>query len=128
MPAPSTMPPQLRLEVAATGNTYFIRVDTFQAVLREDHLPEFPRLQFRKLLRLARTEPENWPALESMGLDIRVRAAEAKTAMDAAAQDYKANWKHVASPRSRRPEIAAIMKENRRLQTAVRKAKGHYAN
>ena len=116
------------MEVAATGNTYFIRAGDFRAALLEDRLTELPRQNFRRLLRLARTEPENRSALDAMGADIRRRTAEAETAMDAAAWDYKANWKYVARPRSRRPEIAEITKENRRLQTAVRNAKGHYAN
>ena len=110
--------------MAATGNTYFIRAGDFRAALLEDRLTELPRQNFRRLLRLARTEPENRSALDAMGADIRRRTAEAETAMDAAAWDYKANWKYVARPRSRRPEIAEITKENRRLQTAVRNAKG----
>lgn len=110
------------------GNTCFIRVGTFQAVLREDRLTEFPRPQFRKLLRLALTEPENRPALEAMGLDIRARVADAKTAMDAAARDYQANWKHVAHPRPKKPAIVKIVKENRRLKAAVRETKGRHAN
>lgn len=110
------------------GNTYFIRVGAFQATLLEDHLTDLPRTQFRKLLRLALTEPENRPALEAMGLDIRARVAGAKTAMDAAARGYQANWKHVAHPRSKKPEIVKIVEENRRLKAAVRETKGRHAN
>lgn len=110
------------------GNTYFIRAGTFWAAILEDRLTEIPRPQFRKLLRLALTEPENQPALDAMRADIRNQVTVAETARKAAVQDYKANWRHVAHPRSRKPEIVKIMDENRRLKAAVRKAKGQYDN
>lgn len=110
------------------GNTYFIRAGTFRAAVLEDHLTELPRTQFRKLLQLARTCPENRPVLDAMGADIQRQVTEAEAAWKAASQDYKANWKHVARPRSRKPEIVKTMKENRRLKVAVRITKGHYDN
>lgn len=114
--------------MAAVGNTYFIRAGTFQAAVLEDRLTEMPRPQFRKLLQLARAYPENLPALAAMGKDIQRQVIEAEAAWKAASQDYKANWKHVAHPRSRKPAIMKIMEENRRLKEAVRITKGHYAN
>lgn len=110
------------------GNTYFIRAGTFQAAVLEDRLTELPQPQFRKLLQLARAYPENQSALDAMGADIQRQVTEAETAWKAASQDYKANWKHVAHPRSRKPAIMKIMEENRRLKDAVRITKGHYAN
>lgn len=110
------------------GNTYFIRADTFRAAVLEDHLTEMSRPQFRKLLQLARAYPENQSALDTMGEDIQRQVTEAEAAWKAASQDYKANRKHVAHPRSRKPEIVKIMEENRRLKEAVRITKGHYDN
>lgn len=114
--------------MAALGNTYFIRAGTFQAAVLEDRLPEMPRPQFRKLLQLARTCPENRPVLDAMGADIQRQVTEAEAAWKAASQDYKVNWKHIAHPRSRKPAIMKIMEENRRLKEAVRITKGRYAN
>lgn len=110
------------------GDTYLIRAGTFRAALLAERLAEMPRPQFRKLLRLARAFPENQPVLDAMGSDIPARAAEAERAWRAAVQDYRANWKHVAHPRSRKPEIAEIVAENRRLKAAVRKTKSQYDN
>ena len=110
------------------GNTYFIRVGTFRAAILEDRLTEMPRPKFRKLLRLALTEPENQPTLDAMREDISRQVIEAKAAWEAAARDYRVKWKRVAHPRSKKPEIRKIMEENHRLKEAVRKAKGHYAN
>lgn len=63
-----------------------------------------------------------------MGADIQRRVIEAEAAWKAAVQDHRANWKYVACPRSHKPEIRRIMKENRRLKEAVRKAKGNHTN
>lgn len=109
-------------------DTYFIRVGAFQAVLLKDHLTEMTRPQFRKLLRLALTEPENRPMLDAMRADIRNRVAEAEAARKTAAWDYQTKWKHVAHPRSRKPEIVKIVDENRRLKEVVQKTASLYDN
>lgn len=108
-------------------DTYVIRVGTFRAVLLKDRLTEMTRPQFRKLLRLALTELENRPVLDAMRADIRNRVAEAEAARKAAAWDYRTKWKHIAHPRSRKPEIVKIVDENRRLKEAVRITKGQHA-
>lgn len=104
-----------------------IQIDRYSARIALEGLPSLPRRNARKLLRLLH-DPRNLYAGEAANLSDRLRArtAEAERAWLEASRDFVNGWRYVANKRSRTEKNRAILAENRRLKTAVKRAKGIY--
>ena len=98
-----------------------IQIDRYSARIALEGLPSLPRRNARKLLRLLH-DPRNLYAGEAADLSDRLRArtAEAERTWMAACRDFADGWCYVANKRSR------ILAENRRLKTAMKRAKSNY--
>lgn len=104
-----------------------IRSGDFYAELYLDRLGELPRSNLRKLLRLMReAQWENQTALDSLDAYLKDQVKTTKAAWEKASQDYTTGWKLVPNKRSRKKEVVAAMRENRRLKIALKRAKGAY--
>ena len=97
-----------------------IQIDRYSARIALEGLPSLPRRNARKLLRLLH-DPRNLYAGEAADLSDRLRArtAEAERTWMAACRDFADGWCYVANKRSR-------TKKNRRLKTAMKRAKSNY--
>lgn len=104
-----------------------IQIDRYSARIALEGLPSLPRRNARKLLRLLH-DPRNLYAGEAADLSDRLRArtAEAERAWLEAGRDFANGWRYVANKRSRTEKTRAILAENRRLKTAMKRAKSNY--
>lgn len=100
-----------------------VRSGEFRAEISLEHLGELPRTNFRKLLRLMRDNPDE--NLDDLGRWIRGRPAETKAAWAEASREYQHGWRF-APKRARDENSLRIMRENRRLKTAVKQTKAAY--
>lgn len=109
------------------ADTIKVRSGGFYAELYPDRLGELPRANVRKLLRLMRgAQWENQAALDSLGAYLKDQVNTTKAAWEKASQDYVDGWKLVANKRSRKKAAMDTLRENRRLKTALKRAKGAY--
>lgn len=108
-------------------NTIEIRSGDFRAEVYLDHLGELPRSKFRKLLKLMRhSQWENEDALDRLGAYLKEQVNTTKAAWEKASQNYVNDWKLVPNKRSRKKAAMDTLRENRRLKTALKRAKGAY--
>lgn len=104
-----------------------ISIDEYDAVILLDKLPELPRQNIRKVLKMLYS-PRNYfhadtPSL-SPAIDRRVRAT--KHAWEEASRQYTNGWRLV-DKKSRTKESIEILAENRRLKNEVKRAKAQYS-
>lgn len=102
--------------------TIRVRYGDFQAVLDADALGELPRVNARKLLKLAYRDCRNAEALQELGKILEENAANAATAHSKAKEQFAAGWKYVVKG-SRTKTARDTRQENNRLQNAVKRAK-----
>lgn len=104
-----------------------IRSGSFYAELYPDQLGALPRSNYRKLLRLMRrAQWENQAALDSLGVYLRDQVRDRWAAQEIASLNCANGWKYVANKRSREKADLDILRENRRLKAALKRAKGAY--
>lgn len=103
-----------------------ISIDEYVAVILLDKLPELPRQNIRKILKMLYS-PRNYFRADtqylSPAIDRHVQAT--KHAWEEASQQYTNGWKLV-NKRSRTKESIEILAENRRLKNEVKRAKARY--
>ncbi len=100
----------------------YLRCGSFHVALDSDALEKMPRSNFRKLLKLVRTEIRNTSSLQELGRIMRQKAADANAAHTKAKEEFVAGWKYV-DKRSRTKSATETMQENNRLQNAVKRTK-----
>lgn len=104
-----------------------IRSGDFYAELYPDQLGALPRSNYRKLLRLMRrAQWENQAALDSLGSYLKEQVIATKNGWENAGQAFLSGWRLVENKRSRKKADLDILRENRRLKAALKRAKGAY--
>ncbi len=100
----------------------YLRCGSFHVALDSDALEKMPRANFRKLLKLVRTEIRNTSALQDLGKILRQKVADTNAAHAKAKEDFSAGWRYV-DKRSRTKDAIETQRENNRLQNAVKRTK-----
>ncbi len=90
-------------------------------------LPDLPLSNIRKIFKLMLSEPwSNEDAIHRMPDNIAQELKEAKAKWHEASVAYHDGWRIVDKPKSRTPSNVEILNENKRLTTALKKAKAHF--
>lgn len=103
------------------GITHF-QCGSFHVALDADALGKMPRANFRKLLKLVRTESRNTTALQELGKTLKENAIKADAAHTKAKAEFAVGWKYV-DKHFRSSAANEIRRENNRLQNAVKRTK-----
>lgn len=99
-----------------------LRCGSFHAALDTDALARMPRANFRKLLKLARTESRNAAVLQELGKFLKENAENANAAHTKTKTDFAVGWRYV-DKHVRSRTASEVRRENNRLQNAVKRTK-----
>lgn len=103
-------------------NTLEIHDGDFHLTIYMDKLHDFPRANFRRLLRLLRRHPD---AMEQLGAYLREQIPICKAEWEARSREFVNGWR-TADPHSRTSENIAKLSENKRLKKNLSDAKYLY--
>lgn len=105
-------------------DTLRISIGDYSATILLDRLPELPRRNARKILRML-YDPRNQYRMEPSEMDgvLRDRVQTAEAAWREASRQFVNGWKLVDKQKARSKDTLAIRMENRRLKNAVKRAK-----
>lgn len=109
------------------ADTIKVRSGDFRAEVYLDHLGELPRSKFRKLLKLMHhSQWENEDALDRLGAYLKEQVKATWAAREIASLNDANDWKLVPNKKFRKKAAMDTLRENRRLKTALKRAKGAY--
>lgn len=94
----------------------------FIMAIAADRIRDLPRLNFRKILCIARSDSVNAADLQRLREILLDGMQEAKRNYDLAREDYARNWKYV-NEKSRTKAALAVMRENKKLHNTVKRTK-----
>ena len=97
--------------------------DSFSADIVLDRIHELPNANLRQLRGMLREDPEK---LEELTAWLDCRAASAKALWAEASQAFTQGWKLVPNKKARDKKTVAILRENTRLKTEVKRSKALY--
>ena len=105
-------------------DTLRISIGDYSATILLDRLPELPRRNARKILRML-YDPRNQYRMEPSEMDgvLRDRVQTAEAAWREASRQFVNGWKLVDKQKAQSRDTLAIRVENRRLKNAVKRAK-----